>query len=87
MQGSQTKTQSRNKGIESHQEVSGGDACIRNTRIPVWALVRYRQLGASDADLLQWYPALIQEDLANAWFYYEMHREEIEKQIEMNEAA
>jgi uncharacterized protein (DUF433 family) len=44
-------------------------------------------LGASDADLLQWYPVLIPEDLAQAWSYYEMQREVIEKQIKTNEAA
>jgi uncharacterized protein (DUF433 family) len=40
------------------------------TRIPVWVLVRSRQLGVSEADLLRSYPALHAEDLANAWAYY-----------------
>ena len=31
----------------------GGDACIRETRIPVWAVVSYRRLGASEASILE----------------------------------
>jgi uncharacterized protein (DUF433 family) len=33
------------------------------------------------------YPTLRAEDLANAWAYVRSHREEIEKQIQENEAA
>ena len=75
------------KGIETLPEVSGGAACIAHTRIPVWSLVQYRRLGASDADLLQWYPSLTPDDLAHAWAYYQTHQEEIEREIEENEAA
>jgi uncharacterized protein (DUF433 family) len=74
-------------GIETHSEVSGGVACIARTRIPVWSMVQYRRLGATDAELLQWYPTLTPDDLANAWAYYQSHKEEIERQIEENEAA
>lgn len=38
-------------GIEKTPGVMGGDACIRQTRIPVWLLVSLRQQGASDAYL------------------------------------
>jgi uncharacterized protein (DUF433 family) len=74
-------------GIESNLSVNGGDASIVRTRIPVWVLVRARQLGTSEADLLRSYPTLRAEDLANAWAYYRSHREEITRQIEENEAA
>jgi uncharacterized protein (DUF433 family) len=74
-------------GIESSPSVSGGEACIVRTRIPVWVLVRARQLGTGEADLLRSYPTLRAEDLANAWAYYRSHRDEIEQQIEENEAA
>lgn len=77
----------RTEGIESQPEVSGGDACIAGTRIPVWSLVQYRRLGATDSDLLQWYPSLRGEDLVHAWAYYEAHPGEIDKRIEENEAA
>ena len=74
-------------GIESIPGVSGGEACIVRTRIPVWMLVQMRQLGASEADLLRSYPTLRAEDLANAWAYARLHRDEIGKQIRENEAA
>ncbi len=74
-------------GIESRQDVSGGEACLVRTRIPVWLLVRARQLGTTEADLLRAYPALGAEDLANAWAYYRAFRDEIDEQIAVNEAA
>ncbi|MCC7208477.1 MAG: DUF433 domain-containing protein [Anaerolineae bacterium] len=74
-------------GIESTPGVSGGEPCIVRTRIPVWVLVRARQLGMAEADLLRSYPGLRAEDLANAWAYYRVHRDEIEAQIADNEAA
>jgi uncharacterized protein (DUF433 family) len=74
-------------GIESNPDVSGGEPCIVRTRIPVWVLVRARQLGTSEADLLRAYPTLRAEDLANAWAYVRSHNEEIEQQIRDNEAA
>ena len=74
-------------GIENRPGVQGGDDCIVRTRIPVWGLVRYRQLGMSDADLLRNYPTLRAEDLVNAWAYYDSHKEEIERRIIDDEAA
>jgi uncharacterized protein (DUF433 family) len=74
-------------GIESTPGVAGGEPCIVRTRIPVWTLVRARQLGASDAEILRSYPTLRAEDLVHAWAYYDVHREEIERQIQANEAA
>jgi uncharacterized protein (DUF433 family) len=74
-------------GIESIPGVSGGEPCVVRTRIPVWVLVRARQLGTTEADLLRSYPSLRAEDLANAWAYYRGHREEIDRQIQDNEEA
>jgi len=74
-------------GIEIDPEVSGGEACIVRTRIPVSPLVQARRLGASEADLLRSYPTLRAEDLTNAWAYARAHREEIEKEILENESA
>ncbi len=74
-------------GIESIPGVSGGEACIVRTRIPVWVLVQARRLGTSEADLLRSYPVLRAEDLANAWAYARLHRDEIERQIVENETA
>jgi len=74
-------------GIESRPGVSGGEPCIVRTRIPVWLLVQAQKLGTSEADLLRAYPTLRAEDLASAWAYFRAHRDEIERQIEENEAA
>lgn len=74
-------------GIESLPGVSGGEPCVVRTRIPVWVLVRARQLGTTESDLLRSYPILRAEDLANAWAYYRSHHDEIEQQIRDNEQA
>jgi uncharacterized protein (DUF433 family) len=74
-------------GIESTPGVCGGEPRIVRTRIPVWLLVQFRKLGASEADLLQSYPTLRAEDLTNAWAYYRSHQQEIEQQIIANETA
>ena len=74
-------------GIESNAGVCGGEACVVRTRIPVWMLVNARRLGVSEAKLLESYPSLHAEDLANAWAYYRAHRDEIEQDIRENEAA
>ncbi|HSF73526.1 MAG TPA: DUF433 domain-containing protein, partial [Microcoleus sp.] len=41
------------QGIEKTPGVCGGDARIAKTRIPIWSLVNYRILGASDVRILQ----------------------------------
>jgi len=74
-------------GIEKTPGVVGGDACIAGTRIPVWDLVQYRRLGASDAKILEAYPQLTATDLAHAWSYAEARGAEIEAAIQQNEAA
>lgn len=74
-------------GIDNIPNVCGGEPRIVRTRIPVWVLEQTRRLGASDADILRAYPALRAEDLANAWAYVRAHREEIDQQIQENEAA
>jgi len=74
-------------GIESTPGVCGGEPCVVRTRIPVWVLVRARELGTSEADLLAAYPTLRAEDLANAWAYWRAHKEEIEEQMRQNEEA
>ncbi len=74
-------------GIDSNLSVSGGEACIVRTRIPVWVLVQARNLGTSESDLLRAYPTLRAEDLSNAWAYYRAHKEEIDKAIQENETA
>jgi uncharacterized protein (DUF433 family) len=73
------------QGMEKTPGVCGGDARIAKTRIPIWSLVNYRILGASDVRILQDFPHLSAADLANAWAYAEAHPEEIEAAIARNE--
>jgi uncharacterized protein (DUF433 family) len=72
-------------GVESTPGVCGGEPCIIRTRIPVWLLERARQLGTSEAELLEAYPTLRAIDLANAWAYVRSHRDQIDQQIRENE--
>lgn len=73
------------EGIEKTKGVCGGSARIRETRIPVWSLENSRRQGVSEAELLQNYPSLSAQDLANAWAYVRLHQEEIEREITENE--
>lgn len=73
------------EGIEKTEGVCGGSARIRQTRIPVWILESYRRQGVSEAELLQNYPSLTAQDLANAWNYIRSHQDEIEREIAENE--
>ena len=69
------------RGIHKTPGVMGGEACIRDTRIPVWLLVSYRQLGLSEAKLLDNYPTLTANDLVNAWSYASAYADEIDRTI------
>ncbi len=51
----------------------------------MWALVRMRELGFSEADLLTNYPRLEALDLVEAWSYADHYQEEIHKAIKDNE--
>ena len=74
-------------GIEKTPDVSGGEACIVRTRIPVWTLENYRRLGWSEAAILENFPSLRAADLINAWAYANAHGDEIEQTIRANEKA
>ena len=78
-----TTTSSR---ITKTPGVCGGRACIRGHRIPVWGLVRYRQLELSDPEILEAYPSITQADLDAAWEYYTLNRGEIDHDIYENES-
>lgn len=67
--------------------VCGGDACIRTTRHTVAGLVEWKQLGLTDARILEHHPDLAQADLEAAWAYYAEHAAEIERAIRENAEA
>lgn len=72
--------------IVATPDVCGGAARLIRTRIPVWTLERMRQLGVSEANILQSFPTLRAADLVQAWAYVASHRDEIECVIRENEA-
>jgi uncharacterized protein (DUF433 family) len=72
-------------GVYKNPRVSGGDACVGNTRIPVWTLVAYRDGGRADDDLLRDFPSLTAADLRAAWAYATEHPEEIREAIAAQE--
>lgn len=70
--------------IEHSTGVCGGQARIRDTRIPVWTLVAFQQKGLTDEGILHNYPGLVQADLDEAWRYYQAHADEIDQAIADN---
>lgn len=73
--------------VSKKEDRCGGEACIRDLRIPVWAVVNYRRLGATDEEILRAYPSLQMPDLEAAWEYAAAHEEEIDEAIRRNEEA
>jgi uncharacterized protein (DUF433 family) len=65
----------------------GGQTCVRDLRIPVWAMVNCRRLGMSDAEILQLYLDLLPPDLEEAWVYAAAHADEIDDVIRLNEQS
>ncbi len=66
---------------------SGGDACVRDTRITVWGLVESRRLGMTDDAILRAVEGLTPADLQAAWEYAAAHPREIERALWENEAC
>lgn len=65
--------------------VCGGDACVRNTRVPVWAVIQMLQMGRTKAEVLADLPSMIEPDLDVVWAYYRSHLAEIEANIAEND--
>jgi uncharacterized protein (DUF433 family) len=75
------------QGIEKTPGVCGGSACVAGTRITVWGLVESRHVGYSEADLLISYPTISATNIVNAWAYAAAFPNEIEAEIEENNAV
>jgi uncharacterized protein (DUF433 family) len=74
--------------IQKTPTVCGGDACIRDTRIPVWSFIQAQRLGASVEELLTYFVTpLTPADVQAALGYYDEHAEEIDNEIRLNEEA
>lgn len=68
-------------GIEKTEGVCGGSACVIRTRVTVWAIISYFQVGVSDQEMLENFPSLRQQDLENARHYYQSNKAEIDHEI------
>jgi len=73
--------------IVKYPGVCSGEACFLRTRIPVWVVVRMRQLGMSEAAVIASYPALTAEDLVHGYKYASANAGEIARAIAENEEA
>lgn len=73
-------------GIERTPDVCGGAACVAGTRIPVWTIERFRQLGASPQDLLTYFPTLSAAQIGRALEYAAARPDEILPEILQNES-
>jgi uncharacterized protein (DUF433 family) len=65
---------------------SGGEACIRDTRITVWGLEALRRAGSSESEIVNAIAGLTASDLDAAWEYVAAHPAEIERAIRENES-
>jgi uncharacterized protein (DUF433 family) len=73
--------------ISKKDDRCGGEACVRESRITVWGLVRFRNLGLLDGDILQTVQGLTTADLEAAWDYAAANSAEIDQAIRDNEAG
>ena len=71
--------------ISKQPDRCGGEACVRDTRITVWGLVRSRQLGMSDAEILAAIQGLTPADLEAALEYASANPDEVDRAIRKNE--
>ncbi|MBD2186090.1 DUF433 domain-containing protein [Aerosakkonema funiforme] len=78
---------SGSRGITKTPDVMGGEACIDKTRLPVWLFVSLREQGATDAELLKFYPHISAADLVSVWAYADAHPEEIQKALRDQDEA
>ena len=70
--------------IESVPAVLSGEPVIKNTRTPVRAIVERWKFGESPEEIVCTLPHLRLAQIFDALGYYDDHREEIEKYIELN---
>jgi uncharacterized protein (DUF433 family) len=67
--------------------ICGGSARIAGTRVPIWTLVEAKNAGASDKQLLEFFPRLTAAKLSAAWSYAEKHSDEIAKDLREQDEA
>ena len=70
--------------IESIPSVLSGEPVIKNTRTPVRAIVERWKFGESPEEIVRTLPYLRLSQIFDALGYYDDHRDEIAKYIELN---
>lgn len=70
--------------IENVPEILSGEPVIKNTRTPVRSIVERWKFGESAEEIVRNLPHLRLAQVFDALGYYDDHREEIEKYIELN---
>ena len=65
----------------------GGDACVSNTRIPVWMLVGYKRAGLTDEKILENFPSLVTSDLTAAWDFYAANSDRVHAEQKRHDEA
>ena len=71
--------------IMRYRGVCGGRSVIEGTRIPVWSIIKWYQLGMSVEDIIREFPHLTPSQIHDAFSYYYDNRKEIEEDIVENE--
>ena len=70
--------------ITHEPNIRKGVACIRDTTVPVWGIIHYsRMYHLSDAELVDDDPRIALEDVRECKAYYAAHREEVDKEIQI----
>ncbi len=72
--------------IEKKQDVVGGRAKIKDTRIPVWQIIINLKNGRSREEILKQKPAISIEEIHACEAYYKENPAEIEYDIAENTA-
>lgn len=65
----------------------GNQACIAGTRLTVWALIAYRNLGLDEPAILAAVPLLTPDQLADAFRYAVENADEVARDLAANETS
>ena len=71
--------------ISKKKGVCGGRSIIDGTRITIWSIVKWYELGMSVEDIIREFPQLTPSQIHDAFSYYYDNQDEIEKDIVENE--
>lgn len=73
--------------IVSEPSVQGGAPVVRGTRVPVRTVAFYACAGWDERRILESFPRLTAETLAEALRYYAEHRAEIDEELRADAAS